>query len=844
MKQFSFKLLTILCNFKKSFLGLGLLLFLILHININATAQCIPPVVIVTPAISCGGAVINGPCVPLTASGADIYTWSPFAGLYTNCTHTIPYTGQNTTTVYAAPLAFTTYTVTGTIVATGCTNTARAFINYTPPAPVVTPASVNMCLGDPAVKLKVTSGLQTAQFCSGPVNIPVPDNNLAGVSNSVIVSGIPACSNITSMSVTINMPHSRVGDMVFVLKSPSGAVINLDALLNSTNNAGANFVNTVISGAGTAALSSGTAPFTNTFRADAVGGSFTYLGLPYPGGPVGFIPTTQLWTSLYSVPNGVWTLAMYDALSSNIGTLTSWCLNITYACGTGIPTTPAIWTPMAGLYTDPAATVPYTGNGIDSVWTRPVLAGVYTYQVTVQGLPLPAISFTNTAAIAIPVGGTGSPYPSNVAVSGLPATGVSVKFVELNGINHTSSEDIDIILQSPTSQNVILMSDVGATTAIPGNTFSFSDSGPAMSITGTNPTGTYKPTNNGTPDNFPAPGPGALTQFSPALAMFGNIANVNGLWKLFVFDDDGTGNQGTIAGGFTIIFDTGIPGCTSPPRNVVVTVSQPASITVQPVNQTICTDNAATFTVGVAGTGPFTYQWQVSSNSGNTYNNIANGGVYSGVTTNALTVTAPPMSMSGYLYRVIVNGGSGCSGATSASALLTVNPLPVIVITANPLLIGPGQTTTIFSTVTPNPAAIYTWYYNAVVLSGATADTLLVNYGSAGDYQLKVTNVNGCTNLSNIINIANSFAFNLITYPNPSAGKFQVRYNSPANNTVQRSLIVYNNRGERIITKNFIQTIPYQKIDVDIRAHGKGLYWVEMKDQNGKRLAINRVVIQ
>ena len=200
--------------------------------------------------------------------------------------------------------------------------------------------------------------------------------------------------------------------------------------------------------------------------------------------------------------------------------------------------------------------------------------------------------------------------------------------------------------------------------------------------------------------------------------------------------------------------------------------------------------------------------------------------------------------MSGYLYRVIVNGGSGCSGATSASALLTVNPLPVIVITANPLLIGPGQTTTIFSTVTPNPAAIYTWYYNAVVLSGATADTLLVNYGSAGDYQLKVTDVNGCTNLSNIINIANSFAFNLITYPNPSAGKFQVRYNSPANNTVQRSLIVYNNRGERIITKNFIQTIPYQKIDVDIRAHGKGLYWVEMKDQNGKRLAINRVVIQ
>ncbi|MBK8495173.1 MAG: T9SS type A sorting domain-containing protein [Chitinophagaceae bacterium] len=284
--------------------------------------------------------------------------------------------------------------------------------------------------------------------------------------------------------------------------------------------------------------------------------------------------------------------------------------------------------------------------------------------------------------------------------------------------------------------------------------------------------------------------------------------------------------------------------CTSPPRTVVVTVGQAISITQQPVNQAVCVGNSAGFSVAMAGAGPFIYQWQLSSNAGATYSNIVNGGIFSGALTATLLINTPPVTMNGYLFRVAVNGGSGCSGATSAAALLTVYPLPNIVITANPLIIGPGQTTTIYSTVTPNPAATYTWYYNGTVLPGATADTLLVDISGLGDYQLKVTDVNGCTDLSNIITIVHSFAVTLFTYPNPSAGIFQVRYFSEANNTLQRSLMVYNNRGERIITRAFTQTIPYQKIDIDIRAHGKGLYWIELRDAGGKRLAVNRAVVQ
>jgi len=197
--------------------------------------------------------------------------------------------------------------------------------------------------------------------------------------------------------------------------------------------------------------------------------------------------------------------------------------------------------------------------------------------------------------------------------------------------------------------------------------------------------------------------------------------------------------------------------------------------------------------------------------------------------------------MNGQYYMLHINGG--CGSVNTIPALLTVGALPTVTITANPLTIANGQTTTIRSTVTPSVGITYTWYYNGSVLPGAAADTLLVQYGSPGDYQLKVTNVCGVAT-SNIITIANSFALNLVAQPNPSSGRFQVTYYSGTNNSVQRTMNIFNNKGDKVMTKAFTQTIPYQKIDVDVRANGKGIYWVELVDGYGRRLAMNRVVVQ
>jgi hypothetical protein len=322
---------------------------------------------------------------------------------------------------------------------------------------------------------------------------------------------------------------------------------------------------------------------------------------------------------------------------------------------------------------------------------------------------------------------------------------------------------------------------------------------------------------------------------------------MNGTWKLFV-EDRVAGDQGSISGGFSVGFDLGIPPCTSPARTVIVTVNQPVTLNnALPVNQTICTDKVATFTVAVAtGTGPFSYQWQVSTNGNNPpWTNVTNGGVYSGATTATLTITAPPVSLSGNFYRCIVTGAAPCASATSFAARLIVNPLPVVVISAAPYTsLFPGLVTTLSSTVSPFAAASYTWLRNGAAVSGATTGTLSVNVDGLGDYQLRVTDVNGCTNSSNIVTIKDSASGKCFIYPNPNSGQFQVRYYSVANNVLPRGIVVYDAKGDRVLSQNYTIGRPYDRMDVDMRAKGKGLYWVEIVDRNGNRLTMCRVVIQ
>jgi subtilisin-like proprotein convertase family protein len=808
------------------------------------------PVITVSPVSPvCGGLPgVNGTL--LTASGATTYTWSPAAGLYTNASATTPYVaGTQTATVYAAPTVNTTYTITGTNGVTGCVGTLKVDVNYKPAAPIVSPAAVTMCLGNPAVPLAVTSSLVpapfTSTFSSGTIAVAIPEGNFPALPPTAAVSTIPvnlpATAAITNIKVTMNITHAYVGDVVAVLKAPNGTIINLDAMLNKTNNPGANFVNTVISSSGTTLLSAGTAPFTNTFKADLVGATYTAFGSTLAGGPIGFTPNATTWTNtLSSTPLGNWTLALHDVGAPDVGTLTSWSITFDYLYG---PPAAGVWTPNgagSGLFTDSLATTVYTGTPANKVWAKPATSTTYNVTVTSIG-PDATPTFSNTAPITINDGSAATPYPAAINVTGLPTTGASVTAVSINGINHTWSDDIDIVLQSPTGQNVILMSDVGGAAGLTGVNYTFSDAAAGtMSLTAGNPSGTYKPTDGPPADNWPAPGPGAFAGPNPTLATF--TGNFNGTWKLFIVDDT-FGDQGNITGGYSISFKYATVGCVSNSTQVPVTVNVPLTFNpALPADAVVCTDKVTSFTSAVSGS-VINHNWRVSTNNGNNWSDVVDGGVYAGAKTATLIITAPPVSMTTYLYKDSVSTVA-CHDSSSRIAKLIVNPLPTIVISASPFKkLLPGLRTTLFSTVTP-AAFTYTWLKNGTPVPNSNTGSLLIGVDGIGDYTLRVTDVNGCSNISNQVTITDSVSGRVFIYPNPNSGQFQVRFYSVANNTnLPRGINVYDARGKRVLTQTYSVSAPYQRMDVDLRNQGTGVYWIEVVDVAGNRLGMGRAEV-
>ncbi|HEV8579257.1 MAG TPA: proprotein convertase P-domain-containing protein [Thermoanaerobaculia bacterium] len=488
--------------------------------------------------------------------------------------------------------------------------------------------------------------LPAVSYSSGNLSVPLPDVSTVEVPLAVTDTGV-----VSDVNVRIRLNHTFDGDLNISLIGPDGTTIDLSSGNGSSGDnygSGANDCSgqpTVFDDSATASITAGTAPFAGTFKPEQALSAFN--GKPTAGTwklriadtanvDVGTLFCFQLEIvrrahaccggSGTPVPQGFGSAVTAESCSPHNGAIDpDELVTVDFAlvnAGSGDTTNLVATLLPTGGVQQPGGPQSYgviqAGGPAVSRSFSFVPAGTCGGNVTATlhlqdgTLDLGNITFTlrlgstasasygpfaNAASITIPAGaptttsGAAAPYPSNVSVSGITGT-VSKVTVTLTNVNHTFPDDVDMLLVGPAGQKVILMSDAGGSNDLVNVNLTFDDAGPALPDSALIASGTFRPTNFGTGDTFPAPAPAA--PYGAALADFAGT-NPNGTWSLYVTDDAGA-DIGSIAGGWSLNFLTADPVCC----DQACSLACPAPITV-PTEPNVC-QAAVTFPFpGVTG---------------------------------------------------------------------------------------------------------------------------------------------------------------------------------------------------------------------------------------------------
>jgi hypothetical protein len=184
--------------------------------------------------------------------------------------------------------------------------------------------------------------------------------------------------------------------------------------------------------------------------------------------------------------------------------------------------------------------------------------------------------------------GPSSPYEIPIAVSGVTGLLTSLS-IFLESFNHSSPDDIDILLVSPSGEAMVLQSDAGP--AVNPNTVNYGlrDYGPP--ITTTLLGGFYNPTSRGPADVFPAPAPAgphaeAVPEGTATLSSAFGGTNPVGTWRLYMWDDE-AGGTGSVN---RVVLTTGVPEPGKDYADVFGRLTFPAGVTARTVRVAVTGD--------------------------------------------------------------------------------------------------------------------------------------------------------------------------------------------------------------------------------------------------------------
>ena len=181
------------------------------------------------------------------------------------------------------------------------------------------------------------------------------------------------------------------------------------------------------------------------------------------------------------------------------------------------------------------------------------------------------------------------------------------------------------------------------------------------------------------------------------------------------------------ASGYSVQVSNGAGSVTSDTAALVVNAATAEAvaptIVTQPVSVLTHVGNTATFGVGVAGSGPFSYQW------------LKAGQPLAGANAATFSVAAATLGDDGS-YAVRVSNAVG--SVTSWNVVLTVNealtPQAVAIGTQpSPQMVLPGGSATFAVAASGSGPLRYQWLKDGMPINGATASVLVVAEAGAGD---------------------------------------------------------------------------------------------------------------
>ena len=375
---------------------------------------------------------------------------------------------------------------------------------------------------------------------------PVPNTPASSLSSTI---NIPDNVPLNNLEVRVNLTAPAAGNLTAVLFGPNGRSIRLFTNVAST---GANFANTLFSDTGTSSITTGTAPFSATFRPEQALGFFVAGGL----------------TSI----QGNWTLVLTDTVPNPGGpsaVLNGWSLVNTPPAGTGLANTFQVNFPtqqLSGTYqmtvgagilgAAPAVNSPSTvaDPSLGTAANPNLNAGVDVLRgASASGLVPTALVTYNSApgSVTIPAGGNAATsqitVPDNFLIqgdqtsSGQPGltVGLNITFARplamgsvLSGVlTAPDGTVIQLFHYTGTGRNIASFTDV-----------TFNDN--------VNPPTLIK--------NSQAPFFGNFNPETPLADLAGHSSGANGgVWSLQIINTDPT-NAGTLTG-FSLNFEKPLP---------------------------------------------------------------------------------------------------------------------------------------------------------------------------------------------------------------------------------------------------------------------------------------------